>query len=251
MRYLPVFLDLRSATVALVGAGEAAKNKLRLLRAAGANVRWFTDDADIAGEVLLANGPSGHLEVTFTNPLHADFGEFSAVVAAAGDARDHEIAALARARNIPVNIVDRPDLSTFIFPAIVDRGEVVVAVGTGCASPVLARRVRERIEAVLPARIGDLAALMGRFRSRLAKTRHASWSPRRFWESVVDGPIGAAALAGRWRDAERMLTRAVEATSSPQQKSGIVHLVGAGPGDPDLLTLKALHALQAADVVLL
>jgi len=83
MRYLPVFLDLRSATVALVGAGEAAKNKLRLLRAAGANVRWFTDDADVAGEVLLANGPSGHLEVTFTNPLHAEFGEFSAVVAAA------------------------------------------------------------------------------------------------------------------------------------------------------------------------
>jgi uroporphyrin-III C-methyltransferase/precorrin-2 dehydrogenase/sirohydrochlorin ferrochelatase len=145
--------------------------------------------------------------------------------------------------------VDRPDLSSFIFPAIIDRGEVVVAVGTGGASPVLARRLRERIEALIPARIGELADLMGRFRERFARTRHSSQSLRRFWENVVDGPIGAAALSGRLRDAEAALSRAVEKSSEPQESSGIVHLVGAGPGDPDLLTLRALQVLQGADIV--
>ena len=111
----------------------------------------------------------------------------------------------ARASNVIVNVVDRPELSTFIVPAVIDRGDVVVAIGTGGASPVLARRLRERIEALLPARIGDLAALMGRYREHFARTRHASTSLRRFWERVVDGPIGAAALAGRWHEAERAL----------------------------------------------
>src|SRR5439155_16673385 len=118
-----------------------------------------------------------------------------------------QVAARARAKSVPVNVVDRPDLSTFIFPAIVDRGEVVVAIGTGGASPVLARRLRERIEALLPARIGDFAALMGRFRAQFAQNRHPSWSARGFWESVVDGPIGAAVLAGRGREAEAALAR--------------------------------------------
>jgi uroporphyrin-III C-methyltransferase/precorrin-2 dehydrogenase/sirohydrochlorin ferrochelatase len=139
--------------------------------------------------------------------------------------------------------------STFIFPAIVDRGDVVVAVGTGGTSPVVARRIRERIEAVLPARIGRLAALIGRYRERFAANRHASWSLRRFWERVIDGPIGAAALAGRERDAERDLVAAIENTRVPEQQRGIVHLVGAGPGDPDLLTLRALQVLQNADIV--
>ncbi len=249
MRFLPLFLDLSAGTIALIGAGPAAASKLRLLRSAGANVRWYATDADIADEVLLANGPFGRLEVTFADPCLADFADFCAVVVATGGPLDQVIAERARVRNIPVNVVDRPELSTFIFPAIVDRGEVVVAIGTGGASPVLARRLRERIEAFLPARIGDLAALMGRFRGRFAQTRHASQSLRRFWESVVDGPIGAAALAGRWRDAETALLRAIENARNPQDQSGIVYLVGAGPGHPDLLTLRALQVLQSADVV--
>lgn len=249
MRFLPVFLDLKSGTVALIGSGPAAVNKLRLLRSAGANVRWYSGDIDVAEEVLLANTPPGLLELSFANPLQADFSEFIAVVAAAGGTLDEEIAECAHTSHVSINVVDRPDLSTFIFPAIVDRGEVVVAIGTGGASPVLARRLRERIEAVLPKRIGDLAALMGRYRARFAQARHASQSLRQFWERVVDGPIGAAALAGRWREAEAALDRAIENTSHAQENSGIVYLVGAGPGDPDLLTLRALQALQGADVV--
>ena len=249
MRFLPVFLDLSAGVVALIGGGAAAKSKLRLLRSAGAHVRWYAGDVDVAEEVLLASAPPGHLEVALSDPLQADFSEFVAVVAAAGGAIDEQIAARARASHVMINVVDRPDLSTFLVPAVIDRGDVVVAVGTNGTSPVLARRLRERIEALLPARIGDLAALLGRHRELFARTRHASTSLRRFWERVIDGPIGVAALAGRWNEAERSLVRAIEATRHPQKEAGTVFLVGAGPGDPDLLTLRALQALQGADVV--
>jgi uroporphyrin-III C-methyltransferase/precorrin-2 dehydrogenase/sirohydrochlorin ferrochelatase len=250
MRFLPVFYDLTSGLVALIGSGPAAVTKLRLLRSAGANVRWFSRDVDVAEEALLVSAPSGRLELSFVDPLQADFSEFMAVVAATGGSIDEGVAARARASNVPVNVVDRPDLSTFIFPAVVDRGDVVVAIGTGGASPVLARRLRERIEAVLPARIGELATLINRYRGRFSAMRHKTTSARRFWERVVDGPIGSALLAGRARAAEAALARAINESALPQEHAnGMVHLVGAGPGDPDLLTLRALQILQGADVV--
>jgi uroporphyrin-III C-methyltransferase/precorrin-2 dehydrogenase/sirohydrochlorin ferrochelatase len=249
MRFLPVFLDLRVGTVALVGNGAAARSKLRLLRSAGANVRWYGGEHAAGAEAPAAHWGSSRVEVVAADPLQADLGGFIAVVAASGKALDAQVAQRARQRKIPVNVVDRPDLSTFIFPAIVDRGEVVVAIGTGGASPVLARRLRERIEALLPARLGDLAALLGRFRAQFAQARHSSCSLRGFWESVVDGPIGAAVLAGRGKEAEAALARAIQETRTAQVESGAMFLVGAGPGDPDLLTLRALQALQGADLV--
>lgn len=250
MRFLPVFFDLTSGTIALVGSGPAAVNKLRLLRSAGADVRWLSGDVDVAEEVLLASAPAGRLELSFADPLQADYSEFIAVVATAGGTLDEGVAARARASHVPVNVVDRPDLSTFIFPAVVDRGDVVVAIGSGGASPVLVRRLRERIEAALPTRIGELAALMNRYRVRFAATRHSTISPRRFWERVVDGPIAAALLAGRGRAAEAALARAINESALPRSReNGTVFLVGAGPGDPDLLTLRALQVLQGADVI--
>src|SRR5262249_17828410 len=145
------------------------------------------------------------------------------------------------------------DLSTFIFPAIVDRGDVVVAIGTGGASPVLARRLREMIEALLPARIGDLATLIGRYRSRFAAVPRAL-SPRRSWHSGISGPIGEAMLAGRAEEGEAALVAAIDASTARhgrdnETKTESVFLVGAGPGDPDLLTLRALQVLADADVV--
>jgi uroporphyrin-III C-methyltransferase/precorrin-2 dehydrogenase/sirohydrochlorin ferrochelatase len=249
MRFLPLFHDLSFGTVALIGAGQAAQIKLRLLRAAGATVRWYPDSVDIAEELLQVSSPPGAVEVDFSDPLQADFSQFTAVVSAVGRPFDDAIAARAKAANTLINVVDRADLSNVVVPALVDRGEVVVAIGTGGASPVLARRIRERIEALLPARIGDLAAMMGRHRAAFHKARHASVSLRRFWERVIDGPVGAAALAGRWREAERGLVGAVEASRAPRAESGVVALVGAGPGDPDLLTLRAHSALQNADIV--
>ncbi len=254
MRFLPVFLDVSAGTVALIGTGAAAHNKLRLLRAAGARIRWYVgaDRCAVAAAetATRADACESQLDIIASDPAAADLSGVIAVVSAAGGAIDEAVAARARAASIPVNVVDRPDLSTFVFPAVIDRGDVVVAVGTGGASPVLARRLRERIEALLPARIGDLAALMGRFRERFAGRRHDTRSLRRFWERVVDGPIGSAALAGRWHEAESALAQAVEESAKPEEASGLAYLVGAGPGDPDLLTLRALHALQSADVIL-
>lgn len=250
MRFLPVFLDTSSGLVIVVGSGEPARGKLRLLRAAGAHVRWFSRDVDIAEEMLTLPG-RGRLEISVGDPLKADLSDAVVVVSATGDALDAQIAARARRHRIPVNVVDRPELSTFIFPAVVDRGEVVVAIGTGGASPVLARRLRELIEALLPTRIGELAQLIGRHRRRFAAVPRAL-SPRRFWENIIAGPIAEAVLAGRSGEAEARLAAAIDddgAGESSAGKSETVFLVGAGPGDPDLLTLRALHALADADVV--
>src|SRR4249919_3692391 len=250
MRFLPLFFDTSAGVFILVGSGEPALAKLRLLRATGAHVRWVSSNVDVAEELATSPG-QGQLEISFGDPLKADLSDVVAIVSAAGELLDRQIAARARRQRIPVNVVDRPDLSTFIFPAIVDRGEVVVAIGTGGASPVLAQRLRERIEALLPTRIGELAALIGRHRSRFAAVPRAL-SPRRFWQNVIAGPIAEAVLAGRSLEAEAELAAAIEAHSgNPRGDSTTetVFVVGAGPGDPDLLTLRALHALADADVV--
>jgi uroporphyrin-III C-methyltransferase/precorrin-2 dehydrogenase/sirohydrochlorin ferrochelatase len=144
--------------------------------------------------------------------------------------------------------------SSFIFPAIVDRGDVVIAIGTGGTSPVVARRLRERIDAVLPARIGDLANFIGDVRKSINARIAEMPLRRRFWERVVDGPIGALVLAGRKAEAEAALDGIGDPTAyagadGAGRSEGHVTLVGAGPGDPDLLTIKALRALQDADVV--
>ena len=250
MRFLPVFLDVAAGTVALVGSGPEAQNKLRLLSGAGARVRWYAGaETDVAEAAEEPRASRTSVEIVASDPAQANFSGYVAVVSAAGDAIDAAVATRARAAGVPVNVVDRPDLSTFIVPAIIDRGEVVVAVGTGGASPVLARRLRERIEALLPARIGDLAALLGRFRARFAQKRHGSRSARRFWEHVVDGPIGSLALAGRLHEAEAALAQAVESSAMMEQQPGLVYLLDTGAGEPDLLTLRALQALQNADVI--
>ena len=130
MRFLPVFLDTCAGVVILVGSGEPARGKLRLLRAAGAHVRWFSRDVDVAEEMLTLSGP-GRLEISFGDPLKADLSEAVAVVSAAGDGLDAQIAARARRHRIPVNVVDRPEISTFVIPAVVDRGDVVLCIWIG------------------------------------------------------------------------------------------------------------------------
>lgn len=252
MRYLPVFLDLQSGVVLLVGAGDLARAKLRLLASAGARVRWYATDSnhDLAG---LGAEDAARIEVADGNPLEADLKNVIAILCAGAGETGVATSARAKQVGLPVNVMDDLDHSTFIFPAIVDRGDVVVAVGTGGASPVVARRVRESIEAVLPARIGDLAGFIGRFRKSIHARIPEFALRRRFWERVIDGPIGALVLAGRKDEAEKALNEISDASAfagGEQGKAkGHVTLVGAGPGDPDLLTVKALRALQDADIV--
>src|SRR3954447_11721972 len=252
MRYLPVFLDLQSGKVLLVGAGELARAKLRLLAAAGAQVRWYATDGDhdLAG---LAAADAARIELAKGGPLSADLSDTIAILCAGAGDIGVAMSARAKAVGLPVNVMDDLAHSPFIFPAIVDRGDVVVAVGTGGTSPVVARRVRERIEAVLPARIGDLATFIGGFRKSIHARIPEFPLRRRFWERVIDGPIGALVLAGRKAEAETALKHIADpsafAGNEPGKAAGHVTLVGAGPGDPDLLTIKALRALQDADVV--
>lgn len=249
MRFLPVFLDLQAGPVILVGRGELAQAKLRLLLAADARVRWFATDGnhDVSG---FDAASVARIERGSGDPLTADLSNVIAVVCAGAGETGHAMAVRARSVGIPVNVMDEVAHSTFIFPAIVDRGDVVVAVGTGGASPVVARRVRERIEALLPARIGDLAGFIGRWREAI-KTRLPEMALRRlFWERVIDGPIGVDVLAGRTEQADQALASIKDpAFFARNIGAGFVTLVGAGPGDPDLLTVKALRALQDADVV--
>jgi len=253
MRFLPVFLDLQTGPVLLVGAGDLARAKLRLLLAAGARIRWFATDGhhDVSG---VEAADAARIELAEGDPLAADLrGVIAVLCAGAGDIGT-AMSVRAKAVGLPVNVMDDLSHSTFIFPAIVDRGDVVVAVGTGGTSPVVARRVRECIEAVLPARIGDLATLIGRWR-KLVHGRIPEFTlRRRFWERVIDGPIGALVLAGRSDEAEAALKdirdpAAFAGALVTGQAAGRVTLVGAGPGDPDLLTIKALRALQDADVI--
>src|SRR6476661_4721601 len=253
MRYLPVFLDLQSGKVLLVGAGDLARAKLRLLAAAGAQVRWFATDGnhDVSG---LDAGDVARIELAKGDPLAADIGGVIAILCAGAGDVGVAMSARAKAVGLPVNVMDDLVHSTFIFPAIVDRGDVVVAVGTGGTSPVVARRVREGIEAMLPARIGDLASFIGRWRKAMHARIPEFPLRRRFWERVIDGPIGALVLAGRKDEAEKALNEiadpaAFAGASKDGKAEGRVTLVGAGPGDPDLLTIKALRALQDADVV--
>src|SRR5216683_1201656 len=219
MRFLPVFLDLQAGPVLLVGAGDPAR------------VEFATGD-----------------------PLAADLSGVIAILCACAGDVGVAMSVRAKAVGLPVNVMDDLVHSTFIFPAIVDRGDVIVAVGTGGASPVVARRVRERIEAMLPARIGDLASMIGDFRKSISARIPEFALRRRFWERVIDGPIGALVLDGRKAEAETALQEIADpsafAGAQAQGKvEGRVTLVGAGPGDPDLLTIKALRALQDADIV--
>jgi uroporphyrin-III C-methyltransferase/precorrin-2 dehydrogenase/sirohydrochlorin ferrochelatase len=253
MRYLPVFLDLQTGLVALVGQGELARAKLRVLVAAGARIRWYATQGERQGEHDvrgLEPAQLARIEFAKGDPLSADLtGVVAVFCAGAGDVG---VAMSVRAKSVglPVNVMDDLAHSTFIFPAIVDRGDVVVAIGTGGTSPVVARRVREKIEAVLPARIGDLAKFIGRFRKAIHARIPEMPLRRRFWERVIDGPIGALVLSGHKDDAEAALNKIADASAFASGKTqGHVALVGAGPGDPDLLTIKALRALQDADVV--
>src|SRR6516225_10077362 len=253
MRFLPVFLDLQAGPVLLIGSGELAQAKLRVLAAAGAEVRWYVTGGahDVSA---LDPAQATKVERAAGDPLSADLDGVVAVFCAGAGETGVAMAGRARSLGLPVNVMDDLAHSTFIFPAIVDRGDVVVAIGTGGTSPVVARRVREKIEAVLPARIGDLAKFIGRFRKSIHARIPEMPLRRRFWERVIDGPIGALILSGHRDDAEAALKNisdpsAFAGADASGKAKGHVTLVGAGPGDPDLLTIKALRALQDADVV--
>ncbi|MBW4050181.1 MAG: uroporphyrinogen-III C-methyltransferase [Proteobacteria bacterium] len=253
MDYLPVFLQLRSARVVVVGGGRIASRKADLLLRTGARVVLVAPQLHEDLRSRVASGELTHLAESFA-PAHLD----GATLAIAATGLEHVNAAVcdaARARNVPVNVVDDASLSTFIFPAIVDRSPVVVAVGSAGQAPVLSRWVREQIEAALPSRLGALARFMGERRSGVQRALGAA-ARRAFWERIVRGRTAARVLAGdepgarRAFEAQLLVSQLTTSAVTGDSALGEVYLIGAGPGDPDLLTLRALQLLQQADVVL-
>lgn len=246
MEYLPLFHKLQGGRVLVVGGGEIALRKARLLADAGAVLRVVAPDVD--GQ-LAALAREGGGEVLVRGYLAVDLVGCRLVIAATDDATlNAQVSADAQAVSLPVNVVDAPALCTVIFPAIVDRSPLVIAVSSGGDAPVLARLIRAKLEAWIPAAYGELAGLAARFRHKV-KTLYPDVNQRRgFWETVFQGPIAERQLAGQGAEAERLLQAMVE--GAPVQQGGEVYLVGAGPGDPDLLTFRALRLMQQADVVL-
>jgi uroporphyrin-III C-methyltransferase/precorrin-2 dehydrogenase/sirohydrochlorin ferrochelatase len=225
-----------------------ALRKVSLLERTGASINVVAPE--IVPE-LMQRAAAGQLKLALREFVAEDLdGVRLVIVATSRRAVNRWIASLSEARNIPVNVVDDREASRFIVPAIVDRDPVLVAISTGGTSPVLARRLRERLEALIPARIGQLASWLQALREPARQKLRDTDERRRFFEALVDGPAGRRFVEGDTQGAQRVAQQLLATTSTAQRAAGEVALVGAGPGDPELLTLKALRALQDADVIL-
>jgi uroporphyrin-III C-methyltransferase/precorrin-2 dehydrogenase/sirohydrochlorin ferrochelatase len=250
MQYLPIFLKLSGQSCLVVGGGEVAARKVNALLRAKGTVTVLSPELGSELTAWLAEGRIAHICKRFEP---ADLAGFHLVISATDRREVNEmVAAAAREKGIPVNVVDCPDLCSFIFPAIVDRSPVVIAVSTGGASPVLARLVRARLEAALPAAYGRLAKLAESCRLPVKKAIPDATQRRRFWESTLQGGLAELIFSGRDDEAQAQFDRLLAAEAEQGNSgadTGFVSLVGAGPGDPDLLTLRALRTLQEADVI--
>jgi uroporphyrin-III C-methyltransferase/precorrin-2 dehydrogenase/sirohydrochlorin ferrochelatase len=246
MRYFPLFADLRGRRVLVVGGGEVAERKVRLLCEAGARVDIVARDV-VAPELreLIGAASVRRLAQEFDA---SQLDGATLVIAATSDAvLNGQVAAAARAKGMLCNVVDDAERSGFIVPAIVDRSPLVIAISSGGAAPVLARLVRERIESLLDESVGALARLLEAWRGRIRMALPEVSARRRFYEAVVRGRV--AALVRR-RNLDQAASELADQLAAPSRPAGSVVLVGAGPGDPGLLTLNGLRALQEADVIL-
>jgi uroporphyrin-III C-methyltransferase/precorrin-2 dehydrogenase/sirohydrochlorin ferrochelatase len=244
MQFLPLFHKLQDRPVLVIGGGEVALRKARLLSDAGARLRVVAPD--IRSELQELAGPAG---IFLRGYQAGDLQGVALVIAATDDEPlNAQISVQAQALGIPVNVVDAPALCSVIFPAIVDRSPLIVAVSSGGDAPVLARLIRAKIETWIPATYGQLANLGKRFRERVKQLFPDVQQRRVFWEDVFQGQVAESVFAGKPEEGERLLEARL-AGAAPRAL-GEVYLVGAGPGDPDLLTFRALRLMQQADVVL-
>jgi uroporphyrin-III C-methyltransferase/precorrin-2 dehydrogenase/sirohydrochlorin ferrochelatase len=246
MKLFPLFADLHQRRVLVVGGGAVAARKVQALLEAGAHVRVGAPELNPELAVLAREGAITHVLGRFQE----DWLDDAWLVVAATDDADvnAQVAAVAGARRILANVVDDPALSSFQVPSIVDRSPLIVAISSSGVAPVLARRLRERIESLFDHALGPLAELAARYRPRIRERRPDLGARRRFYDWLMDGPVAALLRQSRPREAEQALDAALD--QGQETPAGSVVLVGAGPGDPGLLTLKALRALNEADVIL-
>ncbi len=248
MEFLPLFFDLKGRTVLIVGGGDVALRKARLLHSAGATLHIISPEIK---QELQDLAHLGQGKATQDNYGSLELGNYTLVVAATNDTEvNQQVSSEAKLANVPVNVVDHPELCSFIFPAIVDRSPIIAAVSSGGSSPVLARILRAKLETVLPATYGRLATLAEKYRNQV-KAHFTQINQRRgFWEKVLQGPVSELMFAGKELEAEELLKNELESGVEVKRELGEVYLVGAGPGDPDLLTFKSLRLMQQADVVI-
>ncbi len=245
MDYLPLFADLKRRPVLVVGGGEVAARKIDLLHRAGAQVRVVAQTLSSELEQLHQDGRIRWLALDF---LPEQLDEVFLVIAATNDtALNAAVFAAADKRHLLANVVDDQPRCSFIFPSIVDRSPLVVAISSAGQAPVLARILREKLEALLPSSLGDMAAIAGRWRGRVKQHVASMGERRRFWENAFSGRFASLIRRGQLAQAEEELQLSLEGQNRNQ---GEVALVGAGPGDPGLLTLRGLQVIQQADVVL-
>jgi uroporphyrin-III C-methyltransferase/precorrin-2 dehydrogenase/sirohydrochlorin ferrochelatase len=247
MEYLPIFIDLKQQDCLVVGGGDIAARKASLLIKAQAKVTLVAPELSATSNAMVDAGELSWLQGYF-DPVQV---EQQRLVIAATDDEDVNAAVYeaAKARNILVNVADSPEQCDFILASILDRSPIVVAVSSGGDSPVLARNLRARLETLIPPSYSKLGQLMGKYRETVKQQFTRLSQRRRFWESVLEGPVTDHMLAGREELAEQTLLQQLQNPEKNDFRQGEVYLVGAGPGDPDLLTFKALRLMQQADVV--
>nr|WP_244989082.1 siroheme synthase CysG [Pantoea cypripedii] len=242
---MPLFADLKNRPVLVVGGGDIAARKIELLRRAGAHVRVTAREL---GHELQALHEIAAIEwIAQTFDAEQLEGVFLVIAATDNNALNSQVFDAANARHKLVNVVDDQPKCSFIFPSIVDRSPLVVAISSSGTAPVLARLLREKIEALLPANLGQMATVAGQWRDKVKQRYRQMSERRRFWERAFNGLFASQMAAGNVNEARRTLDRELENDSDNQ---GEITLVGAGPGDAGLLTLRGLQVMQLADVVL-
>lgn len=246
MDFLPIFMNVQGQNCLVIGGGKVASRKVFMLLRAGAAVTVISPELCQDLTIRKNEGEITHRARKFED---GDVDGSKIIIAATNDEMaNRHISELAKLKGIPVNVVDAPDLCSFIVPSIIDRNPVQIAISTGGASPVLARLLRARLETFIPAAYGRLATLVESFREKV-KTKFSNTDDiRTFWEHILEGPVADNLIAGKDKVARELLETAVANAEAPA-KRGEVYLVGAGPGDPDLLTFRALRLMQQADVV--
>ena len=247
MDLLPIFLDIKDRPCLVVGGGDVASRKVSMLLKAGAQITVVAPELCKLIELHHNNKDIHVIKAAFEKKY---INGQSLVIAATnnGDV-NQQVSEEAKSQNIFVNVVDSPDLCSFTVPSIIDRSPIQIAVSSGGASPVLARLLRARLETLVPASYGRLAALVQTYRDKVKQRFATSLERNRFWEKILQGPIAEMMFSGQEKQARASLEKAVTDKSEMISTQGEVYLVGAGPGDPDLVTFRALRLLQQADVI--
>ena len=246
MDHLPIFINIRKKPCIVIGGGDIALRKINLLLKAKAKVDCLSP---LFCKGIKNLSKNGHITLINKSFDQTDIKDYSIIIAATDDSSvNSSISAIAQVKKIPVNVVDSPELSSFIMPSIVDRSPLIIAVSSSGKAPVLSRIIRAKLETVIPSAYGILADIAGEYRQKV-KDRFSTIKDRRaFWEAVFSGVIAEKVFSGRISEAKEDIQRQLD--DSVEMDLGEVYLVGAGPGDPDLLTFKALRLIQQADVVL-